>query len=191
MSNSTSGVLHEIEVLEAAPSPDQLAQPLDYIFAEHFRQRVLCNVLDMIASGRNTDQNLVQAAIRFLRTDFAPHILDEDQDLFPLLRRRAEPEDRLEKLLEQLSQEHAADEVDASEIIDGLRSLLQRTSKVSASLARLLRRFAANERHHLTVENAIILPLARQRLSPEDLWSLGHRMAERRGKTFPEQFNAV
>ena len=133
----------------------------------------------------------MQAAIRFLKTEFAPHIRDEEEDLFPLLRRRAEPEDRLEPLLEQLSQEHAADRIDAQEIIEGLGSLMQRTRKVPAALARLLQRFAANERHHLTVENAIILPLARLRLTQEDLVSLGHRMAERRGQTYPEPINAV
>ena len=186
MSDSASAVTHEIEVLEAMLPSDQFTQPLDYIFAEHFRQRVLCNVLDKISGAGKPDHMLVNAAISFLKTDFAPHVQDEEQDLFPLLRRRAEPEDRLEQLIEQLSQEHAADKLDAKQIVDGLQSLLQHTSKVPAGFARLLRRFAANERHHLTVENAIILPLARLRLTREDLWSLGHRMAERRGQHYPE-----
>lgn len=186
-----SAVLHEIEVLGAAPPPDQLAQPLDYIFAEHFRQRVLCNVLDRIASGSSADRVLLRAVVRFLTSDFAPHVRDEEEDLFPLLRRRAEPDDGLVQLIDQLSEEHAADKLDAQEIIEGLQDLLRKTGRVPAALAKLLRRFAANERHHLTVENAIVLPLARLRLTREDLWSLGHRMAQRRGLPFPEVVNAV
>lgn len=191
MIDPESAVPHEIEVLGAAPPPDQLAQPLDYIFAEHFRQRVLCNVLDTIASGRSTERTLLQAAICFLKTDFAPHVCDEEEDLFPLLRRRAEPDDEVVQLIDRLSEEHAADKLDAQEIIEGLQGLLRKTGRVPATLAKLLRRFAANERHHLTVENAIILPLARLRLTREDLWSLGHRMAQRRGLPFPEVVNAV
>ena len=47
----------------------------------------------------------------------------------------------------------------------------------------LLARFAANERQHLIVENAIVLPLARARLSEDDKQKLGMRMAARRGLT--------
>ena len=182
---------HELEVLAHAPAQSQFAEPLDYIFAEHFRQRVLCNVLELIANGGRPDRKLVAASIKFLLNDLAPHIQDEEQDLFPLLRRRAKPDDRVSELIDQLSEEHAADKLDVQDIIDGLQALLRRTVKVQASFARLLKRFVANERHHLTVENAIILPLARLRLTREDLWSLGHRMAQRRGQVYPEQGNAV
>ena len=182
---------NELEVLSHAPAQSQFAEPLDYIFNEHFRQRVLCNVLELIANGGRPDRKLVAASIKFLLNDLAPHIQDEEQDLFPLLRRRAKPDDRVSELIDQLSEEHAADKLDVQDIIDGLQALLRRTVKVQASFARLLKRFVANERHHLTVENAIILPLARLRLTREDLWSLGHRMAQRRGQVYPEQGNAV
>jgi hemerythrin-like domain-containing protein len=191
MSQLESGNHNELEVLAYAPPQSQFAQPLDYIFAEHFRQRVLCNVLELIANGDRPDRRLVAASIKFLRNDFAPHIQDEEQDLFPLLRRRAEPEDRVDQLISQLSEEHASDKLDVQDIVNGLQALLRRTVSVQSSFARLLRRFVANERHHLTVENAIILPLARLRLTHDDLLTLGHRMAERRGETFPETANAV
>lgn len=182
---------HELEVLAHGPAQSQFAEPLDYIFAEHFRQRVLCNVLELIANGGRPDRRLVAASIKFLLNDFAPHIQDEEKDLFPMLRRRAQPDDRVGELIDQLSQEHAADEIDVQDIVNGLQALLRRTVKIQASFSSLLKRFVANERHHLTVENAIILPLARLRLTREDLWSLGHRMAERRGQVYPELGNAV
>lgn len=191
MSQPESDNHNELEVLAYAPPQSQFAQPLDYIFAEHFRQRILCNVLDAIACGNRPDRKLVAAAMKYLKTEFEPHIQDEEQDLFPLLRRRAEPEDRVDQLISQLSEEHAADKLDVQDIIDGLEALLKRTVQVPSALASLLRRFAANERHHLTVENAIILPLARLRLTREDLWSLALHMAERRGLALPETGNAV
>jgi hypothetical protein len=40
--------------------------------------------------------------------------------------------------------------------------------------------FAAQERRHLIVENAIVLPLARVRLTPQDLETLRRRMLQRR-----------
>ena len=63
MSDPTSAVVPEVEVLETAPPADQFAQPLDYIFAEHFRQRVLCNVLDAIAGGQARDRAIVLVAL--------------------------------------------------------------------------------------------------------------------------------
>lgn len=182
-----------LETLANAPPPSQFAEPLDYIFAEHFRHRVLCNVLDRIADQKWPDRDMMQAVLRFLRLDYGPHIVDEEQDLFPLLRRRAVPDDRIDDVLGQLTQEHAADKLDAELIMDGLSKTLSEKTRtaLATSLAGLLRRFAANERHHLTLENAIVLPLARIRLTADDLRNLAQRMSARRGIKLQEPGNAV
>lgn len=182
-----------IEALETMPPASQLLSPLDYIFADHFRQRVLCRVLDDIADDHARDRPLVQAALQFLRSEFAPHVIDEEEDLFPLLRRRAEADDRIEEVLGELSQEHAADKQDADRIMDGLAQALQADdgTALDEDFRALLHRFAANERRHLIVENAIVMPLARARLTKDDLRSLGRRMAARRGLDYPETDDAV
>ena len=41
--------------------------------------------------------------------------------------------------------------------------------------------FRSSERRHLAWENGAILPLARKRLTPEDLRTLGQKMAALRG----------
>ena len=46
-------------------------------------------------------------------------------------------------------------------------------------------------RHHLTLENAIVLPLARIRLTADDLRNLAQRMSARRGIKLQEPGNAV
>ncbi|MAS03303.1 MAG: hypothetical protein CL534_01145 [Ahrensia sp.] len=168
----------------ATPTPSaQLATPLDYVFSEHFRQRTLCWMIDRIADAESRDEECIAAVLRFLREDFGPHVIDEEEDLFPLLRRRAEPEDRIEEVLGELSQEHAADKLDAEVIVEGLSDKTGR-KRFTNAFQGLLHRFAANERRHLIVENAIVLPLARVRLTIDDLRNLGRRMAARRGIDF-------
>jgi iron-sulfur cluster repair protein YtfE (RIC family) len=78
-----------LATLAAPPPAEHLASPLDYIFAEHFRQRTLCWMIDRIADERERDEECISAVLRFLREDFGAHIIDEEEDLFPLLRRRA------------------------------------------------------------------------------------------------------
>ncbi|NNJ77081.1 MAG: hemerythrin domain-containing protein [Anderseniella sp.] len=182
-----------LEALGNAPPSSQLAEPLDYIFAEHFRQRVLCNALDEIADQERPDRHMIEAVLRFLRVDFAPHMQDEEHDLFPLLRRRAEPEDRIDDVIGQLTQEHAADRLDAKLITEGLSKVLagKAATGVTSSLGKLLHRFAENERNHLTLENAIILPLARVRLTADDIRNMAKQMATRRGITLQELGDAV
>lgn len=172
-----------MEALTKAPPATLFHEPIEYIFAEHYRQRILCKVLDEIAEEEFPDRDLLKAALEFLQTDFGPHVLDEEEDLFPLLQRRAKPEDEINEVLGQLSEEHAADETDAKQIIALLCSRVE--SKEPETLRKkereLLKRFAVNERQHLVVENAIVLPLARARLIETDKQKLGMRMAARRG----------
>lgn len=177
-----------LETLASPPPAEQLAAPLDYVFAEHFRQRILCWMIDRIADGSACDEKCIAAVLRFLREDFGLHVIDEEEDLFPLLRRRAEPQDRLNDVLGELSEEHAADRLDATAIVEGL-SHARPGKRLTRALRDVLHRFAANERRHLIVENAIVLPMARVRLTIDDLRNLGRRMAARRGidyRTLPD-----
>lgn len=164
--------------------PDSLLQePLEYIFADHFRQRAMCMLLDEIADNESIDIEAVSAALTFLTSQFRPHIADEEAGLFPLLLERAEPEDEFDAVLKQLTEEHVSDGQDAKSIIPVLERLLlpKGEGPVGPDVADLLKRFAANERQHLIVENSIVLPLARARLTDEDLKNLASSMAIRRG----------
>ena len=171
-----------LDALQSQLPEELLTEPLEYIFADHFRQRTLCSVIDEIAETREINKELVAAVGQFLKSEFGLHILDEEEDLFPLLRKRAEPEDRIEQVLDDLCEEHASDKVDASEIIDLFAKVDSSggKSRINQKSADLLKRFAANERQHLAVENAIVLPFARARLSDKDMRQLAERMAARR-----------
>lgn len=177
-----------IAALAERPPVDLLRVPLDYIFADHFRQRSLCRILGELAGRADLDRAMGEAALDFLRTDFVIHVLDEERDLFPLLRKRRQRQDRIGEILARLGSEHAADALDAERIVAALAGAIDDAAPEPLDEAArvLMVRFATNERRHLTAENAIVLPLARARLTIGDLETLGRHMAARRGVTYPE-----
>lgn len=159
-----------------------LSDPLDFFFAEHFRQRKLCNCIEVLAEADSLDHNLAAEILAFLHHDIALHVQDEEEGLFPLLRRRCAPEDDIEKVFTALSSEHAGDRHLADKIVSGLEAALADDRPVSAQseLRDVMVDFARNERRHLALENSVVLPLARRRLSEDDLAALSENMVERR-----------
>src|SRR5690606_25217194 len=86
-----------------------LTEPLEWFFAEHFRHRQLCDLIDEVAAANVFDGERITKIVEFLRSDMPLHFIDEEEDLFPLLRRRCLPEDELEVVLGRLSAEHRND----------------------------------------------------------------------------------
>lgn len=164
-----------------------LRRPLEYILADHLRQRVLCHLCDRIATAETLDVDLTVEVVGYLERDMAVHVIDEEQDFFPLLRRRAEPEDEIEPALGLLSGEHAADQILADKILEGLTAALNQPAEGIADAVRdALTTFSENQRRHLSLENATVMPLAKHRLTEMDLANLSTRMAARRGVLLDE-----
>ncbi len=170
-----------LDVLGKLP-PQLLKTPLEYILADHHRQRELFSMCDELALSDAFDAELADLIATFIETEMELHVIDEEEDLFPMLRRRLLPEDDVERIIGLLSGEHAADEALAGRIVALIRKS-PRTSgaPVEPALCNALLTFADRQRRHLAVENAIVIPLATTRLSPKDLTDLGRRMAVRRG----------
>lgn len=165
--------------------PDTLIhEPLNWLFAEHYRHRQLCKLIDMLASSAAYNEEGMNEVIAFLEHDMPLHVLDEEEDLFPLLRRRAVPDDDLEHVLGVLSGEHKTDVDRVSALLFALiKARAARTSPaLNPGLRTLLTEFATHERKHIALENAVILPIARLRLQPCDLQALSARLAARRGR---------
>lgn len=160
-----------------------LREPLDFLFAEHFRHRQMCRILNHLADSPNGETDLVASVDDFIRYDLSLHVIDEEEDLFPLLRRRCLPEDEIERVLGRLSAEHAEDQ----RLARALRTLFAQALAAQTPLSRLpgapttLRRFAEQERAHLAIENAVVLPIARLRLLEADHAALSRRLGARRG----------
>jgi hemerythrin-like domain-containing protein len=170
--------------IERSP-PALLKEPLEFLFAEHYRHRQMCKILEFLAVSPDFDAAMIASTDDFIRYDVALHVIDEEEDLFPLLRRRCAPEDDIEDVLGRLSAEHAMDQALAREVRDVFAQALERReppSRLPGGPAALIA-LARQEKSHMALENAVVMPLARRRLTPEDLESLSVRLAARRGVT--------
>jgi hemerythrin-like domain-containing protein len=152
--------------------------PLNFIFAEHHRQREAASILTMLADGE-FDVKGVKALLEFLEVDFALHIGDEELALFPMLREHCLPEDHVDRILERLEDEHREDEASVEAVAEVLRERLSSNSIVEGDKRRL-RLFAEHIRQHLALENGVLLPIARVRLREQELRVLSDMFKARR-----------
>lgn len=168
--------------IERSP-PALLKEPLEFLFAEHYRHRQMCKILEYLAVEPAFDASLIAATDDFIRYDLALHVIDEEEDLFPLLRRRCEPDDDIEDVLGRLSADHALDQQLAQAVRSIFALALERRTPPSAlpGGAEALLKLAKQEKGHMALENAVVMPLARRRLTVDDLEALSLRLAARRG----------
>lgn len=179
-----------IEFTPIEPIPlDLLREPLVWFFAEHYRHRDVCTRLTELARSVIFDEAALREIYRFLDRDLPLHVIDEEDDLFPLLRRRCEPDDQIELVLGMLSAEHAADMSEGAAVksLVGAALAEQRGLACYAEAGAAIDAFCQKQKRHIAVENAVVLPIARHRLGEDDLISLGQRLAARRGLANPFQ----
>lgn len=162
-------------------APQLLGNPLDFIHEDHLRERQICAMLDRIATAAAADPDDLSHVREYLAGELPLHLEDEEEDLFPLLRRACEPEDEIGKAIERLTADHGHAAEDTPRVIADLDALLTSGASPGPEMQARFLRFAAQARRHLILENAIILPFARLRLTGRDLETLCLRMAQRRG----------
>jgi hemerythrin-like domain-containing protein len=163
--------------------PKTIPNPLETMVRDHESQLGICNCLEKIADGLpgDVDRELCGTVIESLKIDLPIHHRDEEEGLFPLLEKRAEPQDNITDVLARLALEHATDESFADELLDSLEALFRgETPQNPDMLGYMLRGFFESYRRHIYWENTIVLPLAQLRLSSPDLATLGKRMARHR-----------
>src|SRR5262245_59035111 len=157
--------------------------PLDLIEHEHLIQAQLCDSLERIADDLpdNVDRRLCIKVIDSLRFEMPLHHRDEELGLFPLIEKRAQPDDNIHDILARLALEHATDESFASELLESLEGLGEgKKLKNPDMVGYMLRSFFECYRRHILWENAIVLPLARARLTSADLEELDRAMVGHR-----------
>lgn len=164
--------------------PSPLARnPLDMIASAHAVQVQMCDAMERIADGLpdEVDRRLCAQVASCLQFDLPLHHHDEEEALFPLLQKRAKPEDGLDQILERLAAEHSSDNDFASEIAEALETLGQGGRPANPEmLGYMLRGFFERYRRHVHWENQLVMPLARLRLTSDDLDQLQARMNENR-----------
>ena len=158
-------------------SARELGNPLDFLVEDNTRERGICDLLDQIAQSAAPEAADVTTVITYLKEELPLHLQDENEDLVPLMRLRCKAEDRIDDVITRLHSNHGHAMVDLPAIV----SLLGKAAPMSQRTRRMIRNFASHARSHISVENAILLPIARVRLKANDLDKMRRHMLERRG----------
>ena len=162
---------------------ERFGNPIEFLFNEHDRQRVICATLELLAHDCAADDAPENAALvlDYLERALPLHIADEEEDLFPLLMRRCAPDDEIDNIVALLSSEHETDEINYLALIVPLHAIINGLRPPDpVRFAVDARAFAVLQRRHLGWENGTVLPLARRRLRAEDRVEMARKMAERR-----------
>jgi len=158
-----------------------LENPLDFIAEDHMREREVCALIDRIVASASMESAELEQVLTFLEDHLPQHLADEEIDLFPLMLKRCDPEDEIDKVIDKLQSDHSHANADAPAIVAIIQSFGKGRAKPSRSDCQQMADFAHHSRRHLILENAIILPIARARLTKEDLNTMKRHMQERRG----------
>lgn len=169
-------------LLDAAAAPGFDA-PLEMLLACHGRIESQCTTLQRLVEHLTTHGNDVQAQqaaraiLRYFDTAGHYHHEDEERDLFPQLLAARNP--TASTLIARLLDEHK--KMDAAWL--HLRPLLldiagAKSDRLDAAVAA---HFSDLYTQHIVLENGSLLPLASTLLNANQLRSLGHNMAARRG----------
>jgi hemerythrin-like domain-containing protein len=161
--------------------PAFLANPIDFLSEYHMRERQVCSLIDGLALSVAFDPAAAKTVLRFVNEELNVHMRDEADDLFPLLARRCAAEDGIGSAIARIR----TDLDEAKRLLPGLRAALARCldtgSELSTEDRQVLTGFAGHVSRHLAAENAILLPIARARLTRRDLKKLSSHMRARRG----------
>jgi len=171
--------------LNSKPDPAAFRLPLDVIVSDHFNQRLVCERLEAMVAGLEQGKptrEMAAEVLTFMTGDLVAHTADEEDGLFPLLEKRCLPEDRLGEILGQLTYEHQLDDDLVEFLTDDLSAMAEgRMLPNPQHFAINATVYAKTQTRHLAWENRVVIPLARRRLTSDDLEQLGRDMATRRG----------
>lgn len=162
-------------------SPNLLANPLDFISEDHLRGRQVCAVIDGLAMATSFDRHAALTVLRFLNEELNVHLRDEAEDLFPLLEKRCTVDDSIEGAISRIRFHQKEAMHLLPKVRTSLAGCLDYGAELSTDERALLTEFAGHMRRHVVAENAILLPIARARLSRADLRMLSKKMRSRRG----------
>ena len=166
-------------------SAAEFRDPITFIYADPCPNaaRAATRLANLAENLDAEDANAAAASILvFLEHDLPRHVVDEEQDLFPMLIRRSEPADRAEPIVELLRLEHRDDVEFGHALLEPLHAIAEgRRPDRELWLRNYVSTFQKLQHRHHALEDKVILPLATDRLTPEDLAELGEKMAARRG----------
>ncbi|OAN81288.1 hypothetical protein A8B78_09805 [Jannaschia sp. EhC01] len=164
-----------------------LENPLDFIAEDHMREREVCALIDKLVDAASLQEADIHQMLGFLEDQLPQHLADEEIDLFPMMLERCDPEDEIEKVIDKLHSDHGHALADVPTIVALIQSVAPASPQLSDDECILMTDFAHHARRHLILENAVILPIARGRLTQADLNTMKRHMLERRGIATPPE----
>jgi hemerythrin-like domain-containing protein len=155
---------------------------------EHFLE-ILVQVCRRAASVplRADERAALEKALDYFRNSAPKHTADEEDSLFPRMRKAGGAESALE-CLAALENDHQAAARD-HEVVDTLGRRWLEQGSIGADplreMQQALDRLARTYQRHIAIEDQEVFPLAARALPAEQLEDVGREMAERRGLAVP------
>ncbi|MEQ1812472.1 MAG: hemerythrin domain-containing protein, partial [Terricaulis sp.] len=76
------------DLRDSGVRPVSPSDAIEFLLAEHLNHRRMCRALEELAAASDFDVLVITALVDFIRFDLTLHVIDEEEDVFPLLRRR-------------------------------------------------------------------------------------------------------
>jgi len=153
----------------------------------HFSSAVLTLSTTLQQQGWNEPLQTSAGQIRrYFNVSGPQHHLDEEEHLFPTII-SLDPElkqsDTIEimQLINRLIKEHVESDI----LWEALDEMLAEQSEDFATMIELSQQFAADSHEHVTLENELIIPYAKNHLNDSKLKQMGADIARRRGVKLP------
>lgn len=152
-----------------------LADPLDFLSAEHARQRALLGHLERLARkpAGPAQVAMARALAAWLACELPLHLRDEEESLYPRLAAAAG------QVIRTLAEENRAAAALRAELRAEL-ALIATGQRPTDRFTRTALEFAAAYRRHLAVEDIQVIPLARRSLDSMACKVMTREMAARR-----------
>lgn len=177
-------------IVIGAKRESDFTDPIGMLGDCHRRIEMFLNVLVRIAEQArggtlNEEQRgALETAIRYFREAAPKHTADEEESLFPRLRRMESADVRaLVARIESLEEEHVCADRSHGEV-DSLGRLWLKDGALptdqAARLLTLLLQLRELYRHHIATEDNEVFPAAAAALSASDRQAIGSEMAYRR-----------
>jgi len=178
-------------IVIGAKRESDFTDPIGMLGDCHRRIEMFLNVLVRVAEQARggtlseEQRGALEAALRYFREAAPKHTADEEESLFPRLRRIENTDVRaLMVRIESLEEEHVCADRSHGEV-DSLGRLWLKDGLLPADQAArfltLLFQLRDLYRHHIATEDNEVFPTAGAALSASDLQAIGSEMGARRG----------
>lgn len=164
------------------------SNPLGLLSDCHRRIERFLGVLVQVAARpegsrlTEAEREALENALAYFRNSAPKHTADEEESLFPRLRKTGSAEAAL-KCLAELEDDHQAAAQD-HELVDALGRRWIESGELAADelhhLRDALARLSSTYTRHIATEDRELFPLAARLLPPDQLAQVGREMAERR-----------